>query len=277
MGKLRINGTSAVVAKFITPHAGHPVARGVAPGRGRHDHHGRAEGRRPGRLGALARAGPGRRRPAGDRGLAGPIWCAPATSPDEEFTLFAVRGIEAHGLPLLPSGLLYDRGLAYSYGAWLAGLVGGQALPAFRAVSLLCAALSLWVLFRELRRITTAAGATPGRAGRGGLAAVLGVGHDGAVLRAVPAVLPGGAGAAGAAASVVARRGGARVRRGRGPLDARARLHAGGRARRGRAARRTARNAGRGCAARRGSWWAWWPVRPRSSWCTPWRRRRTAT
>ena len=81
-------------------------------------------------------------------------------SPDEEFTLFAVRGIEARGLPLLPSGLLYDRGLAYSYGAWLAGLVGGQALPAFRAVSLLCAALSLCVLFRELRRISSTAGAT---------------------------------------------------------------------------------------------------------------------
>ena len=81
-------------------------------------------------------------------------------SPDEEFTLFAVRGIQARGLPLLPSGLLYDRGLAYSYGAWLAGLVGGQALPAFRAVSVLCSALSLWVLFRELRRFSSNAGAT---------------------------------------------------------------------------------------------------------------------
>jgi hypothetical protein len=80
-------------------------------------------------------------------------------SPDEEFTLFAVRGIETHGLPLLPSGLLYDRGLAYSYGAWLAGLVGGQALPAFRAVSVVCSALSLWVVFRELRQIGSNAGA----------------------------------------------------------------------------------------------------------------------
>ncbi len=80
-------------------------------------------------------------------------------SPDEEFTLFAVRGIERHGLPLLPSGLLYDRGLAYSYGSWLAGLVAGQSLPVFRAVSLACGVLSLWVLFRELRRMTSAAGA----------------------------------------------------------------------------------------------------------------------
>ena len=88
-----------------------------------------------------------------------PDLARPGYSPDEEFTLFAVRGIAAHGLPLLPSGLLYDRGLAYSYGAWLAGLVGGQALPAFRAVSLLCSVLSLWVLFRELRRFSSEAGA----------------------------------------------------------------------------------------------------------------------
>ena len=38
-------------------------------------------------------------------------------SVDEEFTVFAVRGIHAHGVPLLPSGLLYDRGIAYSYAA----------------------------------------------------------------------------------------------------------------------------------------------------------------
>ncbi len=83
----------------------------------------------------------------------------PGYSPDEEFTLFAVRGIAAHGLPLLPSGLLYDRGLAYSYGSWLAGLVAGQSLPVFRAVSLGCGVLALWVLFRELRRMRSAAGA----------------------------------------------------------------------------------------------------------------------
>ncbi len=80
-------------------------------------------------------------------------------SPDEEFTLFAVRGIATHGLPLLPSGLLYDRGLGYSYVSWLAGLAGGQSLPAFRAVSLACAALALWILFREVRRFSSAAGA----------------------------------------------------------------------------------------------------------------------
>jgi len=73
-------------------------------------------------------------------------------SPDEEFTLFAVRGIEAHGLPLLPSGLLYDRGLGYSYLSWLAGLGGGQTLTAWRVVAFLSSLLALGVLFRELRR-----------------------------------------------------------------------------------------------------------------------------
>jgi len=60
----------------------------------------------------------------------------PGYSPDEEFTLFAVRGIDAHGLPLLPSGLLYDRGLVYSYLSWLSAALAGVELPAFRALSL---------------------------------------------------------------------------------------------------------------------------------------------
>ena len=77
----------------------------------------------------------------------------PGYSVDEEFTVFAVRGIGAHGLPVLPSGLLYDRGIAYSYAAWLAGAVAGSELPAFRAVSLLSAALSVLLTFFLVRRI----------------------------------------------------------------------------------------------------------------------------
>lgn len=76
-------------------------------------------------------------------------------SVDEEFTVFAVRGIQAHGLPLLPSGLLYDRGLAYSYAGWLASAVTGAELPAFRALSLLCAIASIYLTFRIVRRHTT--------------------------------------------------------------------------------------------------------------------------
>lgn len=71
-------------------------------------------------------------------------------SVDEEFTVFAIRGIRDHGLPLLPSGLLYDRGIAYSYAAFLTGseLVGP------RLVSLLSAALSVWLTFTLIARVT---------------------------------------------------------------------------------------------------------------------------
>jgi hypothetical protein len=74
----------------------------------------------------------------------------PGYSVDEEFTEFAVRGIQAHGLPLLPSGLLYDRGIAYSYAATV---VNG------RVVSLASAALSVLLVFVLVRRVTNATSA----------------------------------------------------------------------------------------------------------------------
>ena len=67
----------------------------------------------------------------------------PGYSVDEEFTEFAVRGIHAHGLPRLPSGLLYDRGILYSYAS---AVVDG------RAVSLAAAALSVFLTFILVRR-----------------------------------------------------------------------------------------------------------------------------
>ncbi len=84
----------------------------------------------------------------------------PGYSVDEEFTVFAVRGIQQHGLPLLPSGLLYDRGLAYSYASWLAGAVTGSELPAFRAVSVLSAALCVLLTFFLVRRVAGDSAAT---------------------------------------------------------------------------------------------------------------------
>jgi hypothetical protein len=80
-------------------------------------------------------------------------------SVDEEFTVFAVRGIQQHGLPLLPSGLLYDRGVAYSYAAWLAGAVTGSELPAFRAISLVAATVSVLLTFVLVRRVANEAAA----------------------------------------------------------------------------------------------------------------------
>lgn len=69
----------------------------------------------------------------------------PGYSVDEEFTEFAVRGIREHGLPILPSGLLYDRGLAYSYASVV---ING------RIVSLICGALSAFLAFVLVRRVT---------------------------------------------------------------------------------------------------------------------------
>ena len=80
----------------------------------------------------------------------------PGYSVDEEFTEFAVRGIRAHGLPILPSALLYDRGLAYSYAS---AIIDG------RVVSLLCGALIVLLTFVLVRRHTNATA--------GSLAAVL--------------------------------------------------------------------------------------------------------
>jgi hypothetical protein len=80
----------------------------------------------------------------------------PGYSVDEEFTEFAVRGIHAHGVPRLPSGLLYDRGIAYSYAS---AIIDG------RVVSLVCGALIVLLTFILVRRHTTAAA--------GSLAAVL--------------------------------------------------------------------------------------------------------
>jgi hypothetical protein len=70
----------------------------------------------------------------------------PGYSVDEEFTEFAVRGIHQHGLPILPSGLLYDRGLAYSY---VSAIVNG------RIVSLISAALSVMLVFLLVRRVAS--------------------------------------------------------------------------------------------------------------------------
>ena len=62
-------------------------------------------------------------------------------SPDEEITVFAVRGISSEGAPRLPSGVLYERGVLYSYAAWAAGQIFGHGLPAYRLPSLLAGCL----------------------------------------------------------------------------------------------------------------------------------------
>ena len=70
----------------------------------------------------------------------------PGYSVDEEFTVFAVRGIASHGLPLLPSGLLYDRGIAYSYASWIASWLPGDDLANFRELALLSSVGALLII-----------------------------------------------------------------------------------------------------------------------------------
>ena len=77
----------------------------------------------------------------------------PGYGPDEEITWFAVEGIKAHGVPALPSGLAYFRGPAYSYLAWLSGLVGGAGFEAYRwlgVVSLAAVIIAAAMLVRSL-------------------------------------------------------------------------------------------------------------------------------
>jgi hypothetical protein len=81
-------------------------------------------------------------------------------STDEEFTVFAVNGIREHAVPLLPSGLLYDRGLAYTYTSWLAGQAIGHELPVYRAVALLSAIAALVALGALVRAVSGGPAAT---------------------------------------------------------------------------------------------------------------------
>ena len=146
----------------------------------------------------------------------------PGYSVDEEFTVFAVRGIQAHGLPILPSGLLYDRGIAYSYAAWLAGAVIGVELPAFRAISLLAAAASVFLTVVFVRRVVNNTAALIAAIVRCALDSVLGHGYDREILRAISRGISVDADVLHASPLVAVDDRGRRDRE----ADARARLHA---------------------------------------------------
>jgi len=72
---------------------------------------------------------------------------------DEEITVFAVRGIQQVGLPLFPSGVLSDRGLPYSYAAWIAGVVFSHELLSYRLVSLLSGLAAVVGVYMVARRL----------------------------------------------------------------------------------------------------------------------------
>jgi hypothetical protein len=77
----------------------------------------------------------------------------PGFSSDEEITAVVVRGIADSGLPILPSGMLYLRGVPYSYAAWLAGTLFGHSLEVYRVVSVLFAALAVVLMYLLVRQV----------------------------------------------------------------------------------------------------------------------------
>jgi len=62
---------------------------------------------------------------------------------DEEITASTVPSVSWHGVPRLPSGLLYVRGLPYTYAAWLGGTMMGHTLETYRLMSAIFALLAI--------------------------------------------------------------------------------------------------------------------------------------
>ena len=87
----------------------------------------------------------------------------PGYSPDEEITVFAVRGILSSGIPAVPSGWIYWRGAAYSYFAAAVAAVTGDTLETYRAIALAAAVCSVIGIGVVGRRVV----------GYGGVAALL--------------------------------------------------------------------------------------------------------
>lgn len=72
----------------------------------------------------------------------------PGFTPDEEITAVAASAIGSHGLPLLPSGVLYPRGVPHLYAAWLVSLVAGKSMLAWRLTSWIFGAIGIVVSYR---------------------------------------------------------------------------------------------------------------------------------
>lgn len=72
---------------------------------------------------------------------------------DEDLTALAVKGILASGLPSLPSGMLYLRGMLYSYLAAASSLFLGLNELALRVPSAVCGIILVCVVFDAARRI----------------------------------------------------------------------------------------------------------------------------
>lgn len=72
----------------------------------------------------------------------------PGFTPDEEITAVAASAIGSRGLPILPSGVLYPRGVPYLYAAWLVSLVAGKSMLAWRLTSWIFGAVGVVLSYR---------------------------------------------------------------------------------------------------------------------------------
>src|SRR5678815_2268733 len=75
--------------------------------------------------------------------LGGSVLGRAGYSPDEEITAVVVQAVSTTGMPLLPSGILYHRGVPYTYLVWIISTVFGHSVAVGRAASLLCGLAAL--------------------------------------------------------------------------------------------------------------------------------------
>ncbi|MGE3176827.1 MAG: glycosyltransferase family 39 protein [Vicinamibacterales bacterium] len=80
--------------------------------------------------------------------LAALVLARPGFTPDEEITAVTASAVSATGLPLLPSGVLYPRGIPYVYAAFLTALLLGPGVLAGRLVSAAAAGLGIVAAYR---------------------------------------------------------------------------------------------------------------------------------
>lgn len=77
----------------------------------------------------------------------------PGFTPDEEITAVLASAIGSRGLPILPSGVLYPRGVPYLYAAWVVSLGVGKTMLAWRLTSWIFGAIGIVVSYRLGARI----------------------------------------------------------------------------------------------------------------------------
>jgi hypothetical protein len=80
-------------------------------------------------------------------------------STDEELTWFAVTGVVESGVPRMPSGWVYDRGLLYTYACAIPAAVLGVSMPLLRGMAAVFSVAAIAAVMALTRRLTASAAA----------------------------------------------------------------------------------------------------------------------